>query len=48
MYECVADNYDLFEGYEAELERLRRMRKRLSHDYGDYGMEDDGYVECER
>lgn len=48
MYGYVADNYDLFEEYEAELERLKRMRKRLSHDYGDSGMEDEEYGECER
>lgn len=36
----VPDNHDAFEEYEAEMERTRRMRKRLAHEYGEDGRED--------
>ena len=40
MYERCADNYDAFEEYEAEQERLRMMRKRLAYAFGDAERED--------
>lgn len=33
MNDNIPDNYDLFEQYEAERERINRMRKRIAHAY---------------
>lgn len=49
MYEIVPDNYDAFEEYEREIERINRLNDRISHECGDIKerLNGPGYREIE-
>lgn len=49
MYRTTDDNYSAFEEYEREIERLNKLNRRISHEYGysEKNLNGAGYTEID-